>query len=87
MGHLDMVRCFGMELGAVNQAKHNGATPMIIAAQMKGHLDVVLCKELGADVNQARHDGPTPLFMAAQQGHLDVVRCLGKELGADVNQA
>jgi ankyrin repeat protein len=72
----------------VNQAKHNGATPLHIAAQI-GHLDGVraLVTELGADVNQAKQDGATPLLIAAQNGHLEVVRALVTEMGADVNQA
>jgi hypothetical protein len=89
MGHLAVVQYMVKDLAAdVNQATHDGATPLYIAAQM-GHLAVVqhMVNNLAADVNQATLDGTTPLYIAAQRGHLDVVRCLVKELGADVNQA
>jgi ankyrin repeat protein len=89
MGQLGVVRYLGKELGAnVNQAMHNGFTPLIIAA-IHGYVDVVRClgNEFGANVSQANEDGATSLMFAAKQGDLNMVRCLGKELGANVNQA
>jgi ankyrin repeat protein len=83
------VRCLVKEFGAdVNQAMHNGCTPLYIAAQ-DGNESVVQClvKEFGADVNQARNNGATPLYMAAEHGRLAIVICLVKECGADINQA
>jgi ankyrin repeat protein len=87
--NLSLVQFLVKELGAdVNKARHDGATPLCIAAH-QGYLGVVrlLVAELGADVNQAVHDGTTPLHIAAQKGYLATVRCLVKELGADVNKA
>ena len=41
----------------------------------------------GAPVNWANADGSTALHFAAANGHVAMVRCLGKELNADINQA
>jgi ankyrin repeat protein len=82
------VQCLVEDFGVdVNQAMHDGATPLCIAVEM-GHLPVVqsLVKELGADVNQASDTGVAPLYIAAQEGRLAVVLCLVKECGADVNR-
>jgi hypothetical protein len=62
------------ELGAdVNQATHNGATPLFAAAK-NGYLNDVQCLviEIGADVNQTTLSGATPLHIAAENGRLDV---------------
>jgi ankyrin repeat protein len=88
-GILDVVRSLITEFGAdVNQAMHDGATPLTIAAEM-GYLDIVRCLagEFSADVNQANRDGWTASYHAAYNGHLDTLRCLVCEFGAAVNQA
>ena len=67
----------------------DGTTPLSIASQMYGDLDMVRCfvKELGADVNQAREDGCAPLNIAAKNGNLKMALCLQlvKEFGAHIN--
>jgi hypothetical protein len=73
------MRCLA-ECGAhINQARHDGFTPLFMAAQ-EGCLDVVrfLVKELGADVNQERLNGSTPLMPASFNKHADVVTWLIK---------
>jgi hypothetical protein len=72
------------ECGAhVNQATHDGYTPLFIAAQ-KGHLSVVKClvKDFGAYINQAENKGATPLMAASYSKHTEVVVWLIKH-GAD----
>jgi hypothetical protein len=84
-----LVLCMVKECGAsVNQAGHDGGTPLYIAAQL-GYEALVrgLVKECGADVDQTEHRACSPLFVAAGQGQEAVVLCLAKELGADVNLA
>jgi ankyrin repeat protein len=89
-GHLDVVRCLGMELGAdINHVMADSATPLLLAAQ-KGHLDVVQClclvNKLGADINYADRDGCTALMMASYEKHTKVVKWLIKH-GADAGAA
>eukprot|EP00966_Prymnesium_polylepis_P286543 6618997-Prymnesium_polylepis.1 len=57
---------------AVNQAKENVATPLLVACQ-EGHmrLAAILCSK-GAAINQARDLGETPLFVACMNGHMEV---------------
>jgi ankyrin repeat protein len=83
------VRFLVSEIGAnVNQAKHNGVTPLFVAA-WRGNLAVVQClaKVLGADFNLANKNGATPLYIAAHESRLDVVQCLVNDFGADVDRA
>jgi ankyrin repeat protein len=84
-----MVQCLVKELGAnVEQANHEGATPLYIAAQ-EGKLAVVQClvKELGADVNKAAiAEQMQPLHIASFNSHLELVRCLVLKLHAGVNK-
>ena len=64
--------------GIVNQARHDGVTPLFIASQA-GHVDVVSAccwPSRASDVNQAKNDGATPLFIASQEGHAEVVSML-----------
>jgi ankyrin repeat protein len=72
----------------VNQAQHEGATPLYFAC-VKGHVDVVvlLLACAGIQVNRVEHRGLTPLFMACQKGYLDVVQALLKHPDIDVNYA
>ena len=70
----------------MDQAKDNGATPLLVACE-KGRLECArLLLETGASVSQARNDGAMPLFMACQNGHVECARLL-LEAGAAVNQA
>jgi hypothetical protein len=78
--YLGMVRCLVTELGAdVNQAKHDGCTPVYIAAE-NGDLNMVRClaKDFLADVNKAKLNGATPLMVASTFKHADVVTWLVK---------
>jgi ankyrin repeat protein len=85
----EFIRFLAVKLGAdVNQARADGTTALLIAAQ-DGNLTMVRCLvgEHGAAVSQSADNGAFPLMMAAENGHLEVLRCLVLEFGADVNQA
>ena len=68
------------------QVKHNGVTPLYIAAQ-NGHIDVVkLLLDNKTDVNASNHYGVTPLYCAAQNGHTKVVKLfLGNKANANAS--
>jgi hypothetical protein len=88
VGRLAAVQCLVTELGAdVNKAhKHDGSTPVMMAAEYD-RLDVLeFLLKANADVNRADTEGFSPLFWAAKLGSLSVVRCLLK-YGANINQA
>lgn len=56
--------------------KHDGLTPLVLAA-MGGHAEIA--KELiaaGADVNWTGYQTGTPLYWAVQEGHAEVVKVL-----------
>merc|ERR1719265_2815958 len=70
----------------VNEAKPNGATPLLLAAQ-GGFTDLVtLFIAWGARVDAAAHDRTTAVWMAAQNGHVAVCRVLLQH-NAPVNAA
>jgi len=71
-----------------NQAEHEGATPLMIAAQ-QGHTDVVnlIMRECAVDVNAASGLTCTALSMAAQRGHVGVVKALLAAPDIEVNKA
>jgi hypothetical protein len=59
-----------MELGVdVDQAEHDGATPVFVAAQNR-RLGVIrsVANDVGSDVNQANQYIAKPVFVAAQNG-------------------
>ena len=87
-GHVGVVNALIRPSLLVNQAQHEGATPLYFACA-KGHVDVVvrLLAIAGIQVNRAEQRGVTPLFMACQKGYLDVVRRLLKHPDIDVNRA
>lgn len=59
-------------------ARHDGATPLWIAAQM-GHDHIVkILLQNGSLVDSVRCDGATPLFKAAHKGYSAVVQELLK---------
>ena len=88
-GHADVCAAL-LAAGAeayVNRARHDGTTPLHMAAQ-NGRDDVVRRLLQGrAVVNRARRaDGRTALFYAVKQGHVAVVQTL-LQCGADPNLA
>jgi ankyrin repeat protein len=83
-----ILTCIIYELGAdVNQARADGVTALLIAAQ-EGNLEVVRCLvgEHGAAVGQVANDGNFPLLSASRNQHLDVL-CYLVDHRADVDQA
>ncbi len=81
-----------LEAGAdVNQARADGATPLMIAlVQGETEIAAQLLAVEDIDVNQAPtngyYAGRTPLYMAVDKGHTKIAAQL-LEAGADVNQA
>src|SRR3972149_6732401 len=75
-GNVEVVS-FLLNNGAnVNQANHNGITPLYIASY-KGYVEIVsLLLKNGANVNQARNDATTPLYIASKKGYVKVVSLL-----------
>ena len=67
----------------VKQARKDGTTPLIVAAE-QGHGEIVaLLLDKGADVKQSTTDnGATALHVAALHGHREIVALLLKH-GAD----
>lgn len=88
IGSLPGVQCLVDELGAdLNRGRHNGSTPLHVAAR-HGHVSVVrFLGRLGADANQANDEDSVPLSVAAEGGHLSVVKCLHEEFDVGVDQA
>jgi hypothetical protein len=85
-GHQEVVKALLAHSASVDQPKHGGATPLVVAGR-GGHLEVV--KALlahSASVDQATDQGVTPLFVAGHQGHLEVVKALLAH-SASVDQA
>jgi len=79
---------YGNELNpeVANQARTNGATPLLIAA-LNGHTTIAkLLLDNRADVNKANADGATPLLIAALNGHTAIAQLL-IDRGADVSKA
>ena len=61
---------------AVNQARNDGGTPLIISSQ-NGHREVVkLLLASGADVDKVMHNGGTPLAISRLKGHREVEELL-----------
>jgi ankyrin repeat protein len=82
-----ILTCLIYELGAdVNQARADGVTALLIAAQ-EGNLEVVRCLvgEHGATVGQVANDGNFPLLSASRSEHLDIL-CYLVDHRADVDQ-
>ena len=69
----------------MNMVNKEGATPLILVAQMYNREIVAALIEAGADVNVAGEDGVTPLMNAARKGYSGLVRQL-IESGCDVNR-
>jgi ankyrin repeat protein len=69
----------------VNKCKNNGASPVIIPAQV-GHGECIRrLHEIGSDANKCNNNGASPVIIAAQVGHVECIRLL-HELGTDVNK-
>ena len=72
--------------GLINQAEHDGITPLWYASY-NGYLEIVkVLTAAGALVDKAKNDGITPLYIASEKGHLEIVKVL-IAAGAKVNQA
>jgi len=86
-GNAEACRILVEEAGASlsHTGLENGATPLIVAAEL-GHLDVVrYLTSLTSKVDAMRADRGNALYTAAKMGHLDVVRYLLEEAGAHVD--
>jgi len=70
----------------INQADHDGVSPLYMSAQ-EGHGGIVnMLLEAKADVNQATKDGTSPLYISEEFGLESIMDAL-VEAKADVNQA
>ena len=73
--------------GARVNAKDNGFTPLLVAAQ-RGYIGV--CKLLlatgKANVKETTPDGGTPLLLAAQKGHTEVCELLLEKGKANIEE-
>src|SRR4051794_40923222 len=73
----------GADIDRKDWLRHDGRTPLLLAAG-NGHEAVVkLLLEKGADVECKSHNGQRPLRCAAENGHEAVVKLL-LEKGADI---
>ena len=67
-------------------ANHDGATPLLLAAQIGWRDGAEQLLARGASVNAGNNRGETPLMLAVQRHDLSMVRLLLSQ-GADPNQA
>lgn len=86
--HLEIVKYLVGKGANVNQARHNGITPLMKACGAeKGNLEIVkVLVQNGANINQKTSKGSFPLYYSSENGHLEIVQYL-VEHGANVNKA
>jgi hypothetical protein len=81
-----MVQCLVVELGAVvNQARRNGTTPLMVAAESVNAAVVQCLIGLGAEVGAVKNNGDTASLVSARFGRLTTTQYLLEDAGANID--